>query len=171
MGQAWPMHNIDYRRLPNSLPVMGFPYKKSNCCQSKVYHLPTSLLHMNFLPLYRKFGLTIYRVFRLVVNPFLPPEMHDLCNINSNRKLEDFSLNRQRMDFKSLWAKLDQEVAKMHDQVKRTILRIKYISFRVLKHFATSWKKNCVMISGSYFISVHKKSKRPRGRNKKVLFF
>ena len=106
MGQAWPMHNIDYRRLPNSLPVMGFPYKKSNCCQSKVYHLPTSLLHMNFLSLYRKFGLTIYRVFRLVVNPFLPPEMHDLCNINSNRKLEDFSQNRQRMDFKSLWGQI-----------------------------------------------------------------
>ena len=34
---------------------------------------------------------------------FLPPEMADLCNINSNRKWMDISLNGYRKDFKSLW--------------------------------------------------------------------
>ena len=35
--------------------------------------------------------------------PILPPEMADLCNVNSNRKWVDFFLNRYRRDFKSLW--------------------------------------------------------------------
>ena len=34
---------------------------------------------------------------------FFTPEMADLCNINSNRKWADFSLNRYWGDFKSLW--------------------------------------------------------------------
>ena len=34
---------------------------------------------------------------------FLPPEIADLCNINSNRKWMDISLNGYRKDFKSLW--------------------------------------------------------------------
>ena len=43
----------------------------------------------------------LYSAFRLVVH-FLSPEMHNLCNKNS-RKLAYFSLNRYRMNFKSLW--------------------------------------------------------------------
>ena len=41
--------------------------------------------------------LLTYTAFGIVVH-FLPPE-----NMNSNRKLADFTLNRKGMDFKKLW--------------------------------------------------------------------
>ena len=61
------------------------------------------------------------------IGAFFPQEMPDLCNIKSNRKWADFSLNQYRRDFKSLWDALDAKsspAGKMHLYAKHTIYTI-----------------------------------------------